>query len=59
MIQRNTIQCALVLETVNRMTGHVSADEVYDAIAADHPNISRATVYRNLNRLAEMGKIQN
>ena len=40
------------------MTGHVSADEVYDVIAAEHPNISRATVYRNLNRLAEMGKIR-
>ena len=40
------------------MTGHVSADEVYDVIAAERPNISRATVYRNLNRLAEMGKIR-
>ena len=38
--------------------GHVSADEVYDVIAAERPNISRATVYRNLNRLAEMGKIR-
>ena len=40
------------------MTGHVSAAEVYDVIAAERPNISRATVYRNLNRLAEMGKIR-
>lgn len=38
--------------------GHVSSDEVYDVIAAERPNISRATVYRNLNRLAEMGKIR-
>ena len=39
------------------MTGHVSADEVYDVIAAEHPNISRATVYRNLARFKQEGRI--
>ena len=58
MIQRNTIQCALVLETVNQLQCHATADEVYDAIVKEHPTISRATVYRNLNRLSEMGKIR-
>ena len=58
MIQRNTIQCSLVFETVNRLQCHATADEIYDAIVQEHPNISRGTVYRNLNRLCEMGKIR-
>lgn len=57
-MRRNTIQCSLVLNMVNRLQCHPTADEVYDAIIMDHPHISRGTVYRNLNRLAEMGKIR-
>ena len=57
MIQRNTIQCSLVLDMV-RMLCHATADEIYNAVVKEHPNISKATVYRNLNRLAEMGKIR-
>ena len=58
MIKRNTIQCSLVQETVQQRPGHVTADEVYDAIVKDHPNVSRATVYRNLNLLSETGDIR-
>ena len=58
MIQRNTIQCSLVLETVNALHCHATADEVYEAIVKEHPTVSRATVYRNLNRLSETGMIQ-
>ena len=57
-MNRNTIQSALVLETVNKLPGHVTADEIYEAIAKEHPTISRATVYRNLNRLSQTGKIR-
>lgn len=58
VIKRNTLQCSLVLETVNRLQSHATADEIYAEIVKDHPQISRGTVYRNLNRLAEMGKIR-
>ena len=58
MIQRNTIQCSLVLDAVNQLLCHATADEVYNAIVTDHPTVSRATVYRNLNRLSETGKIR-
>lgn len=58
MDRRNTIQCALVLETVNNMKCHATADEVYEELTQEHPNISRGTVYRNLQRLCEMGKIR-
>ena len=57
MTRRNTIQCALVLETVNKLRSHATADETYTELAKEHPSISRATVYRNLQRLCESGQI--
>ena len=57
MIQRNTIQCSVVLETVQKMKCHPSADEVYDEVVQHHPSISKGTVYRNLNRLVDMGRL--
>lgn len=58
MIQRKTIQCALVLETVKKLNSHVTADEVYNEVTKVHPNIGRGTVYRNLQRLCEKGDIR-
>lgn len=58
MIKRNTIQSSLVYEAVNNLQCHATADEIYDVIVKEHPHISKGTVYRNLNRLAEMGKIR-
>lgn len=58
MIRRNTIQCSLVLDAVNKLQCHATADEIYETIIQEYPNISRGTVYRNLNRLAQMGKIR-
>lgn len=36
---------------------HPTADEIYAAVAVNYPNISRATVYRNLKQLAQIGEI--
>ena len=58
MARRNTIQRALVLEAVNSLQCHATADEVYEEIVREHPTISKATVYRNLNLLSEMGEIR-
>ena len=58
MIKRNTIQRSLVFETVNKLQCHATADEIYKTIVKEHPNVSRATVYRNLNLLSEMGDIR-
>lgn len=58
MRKRNTIQRALVFEAVNQLKCHATADEIYEAIVKEHPNISRATVYRNLKQLAETGEIR-
>jgi Fur family ferric uptake transcriptional regulator/Fur family peroxide stress response transcriptional regulator len=48
----------MVLEAVQELRSHVTAAEVYERIAKNHPQISRATVYRNLNVLAELGEIR-
>ena len=58
MIKRNTIQCSLVLEAVKKLQCHATADEIYHMVTMEHPNISRGTVYRNLNRLSEAGEIR-
>ena len=58
MARRNTIQRALVLEAVKTLHCHATADEVYEEIIKEHPTISKATVYRNLNLLSEMGEIR-
>ena len=58
MMKRNTIQRSLVLEAVNKLRCHATADDIYDEIVKEHPNISRATVYRNLKLLSENGEIR-
>ena len=57
MMRRHTIQRSLVLKAVNKLQCHATADEIYEKIVTEHPNVSRATVYRNLNLLSEMGYI--
>lgn len=58
MTQRNTVQGAIVLKTVNKLKCHATADEIYEEIAKDYPNIGRATVYRNLQKLCDAGQIR-
>ena len=58
MTERNTIQRSLVLEAVNKLRCHATADEIYEEIVKKHPHISKGTVYRNLKRLSENGEIR-
>lgn len=58
MQTRNTVQRQIVLQTVLQMHNHPTADNVYAAVAAEHPSISKATVYRNLSQLASQGEIR-
>ena len=57
MQTRNTIQRQIVLQAVNQMHNHPTADAIYAVIAAQHPTISKATGYRNLNQLAAQGEM--
>lgn len=56
-MHRSTIQRVLVFDTVMRMHGHATADQIHAQISERHPHLSRATVYRNLNNLAQEHKI--
>lgn len=58
MVRRNTIQRELVLNAVHSLKNHATAEEIYNMIKQAHPSIGRGTVYRNLNILAEEGKIR-
>jgi len=58
MKKRNTIQKNLVLKAIRHLTSHPTAEEVYLFIRDEYPDISRATVYRNLNSLTEEGQIK-
>ncbi len=53
---RNTIQRDLVRHAVIELP-HPTAEEVYLSIFKKHPSVSKATVYRNLGLLVEMGEI--
>ena len=50
-------QRELILETLKENVVHPSADYIYGKLKDKLPNISLATVYRNLNQLAENGTI--
>ena len=59
MKNRNTLQRRLVLETVQRMHNHPTAEEIFREISSENTLISKATVYRNLKILSEQGEIQH
>ncbi len=59
MEKRNTIQKKLVLDAVFRLADHPTAEEVYAEVAREHPSVSKATVYRNLNSLSEDGLLRH
>lgn len=57
MQKRNTFQKAMTLDAVKALANHPSADEVYSFVSQQYPEISRATVYRNLNYFCETGAL--
>ena len=57
MERRNTRQRQLVLEAVQELCDHPTADEIYLRVREQDDHISRGTVYRNLHLLADTGEI--
>lgn len=53
-----TAQKMAILRHVKESRNHPTAQEVFEAVKEAMPNISFATVYRNLGALAEAGDIQ-
>lgn len=58
MQMRNTVQRELVYRAVQKNRTHPTADDIFSIIHEEYPKVSRATVYRNLSVLAQMGKIK-
>ena len=57
MNRRATKQREAILEVLRNTRSHPTADQVYDAVRKEIPNISKGTVYRNLQVLREDGAI--
>lgn len=57
MQTRQTFQKTLTLDAVKEMHCHPTADQVYAYVAEKYPEISRATIYRNLTQLSDSGQI--
>ena len=55
---RMTHQREVILEELRKLKTHPTADELYDIVKRRLPRISLATVYRNLELLADLGLIQ-
>ena len=54
---RNTKQREEVLNAVKTLCNHPRAEDVYNCVIDNNPNISKGTVYRNLNLLSELDEI--
>jgi Fur family peroxide stress response transcriptional regulator len=52
-----TIQRRVILETILLRDDHPTAEQIHEALSARVPGISRATVYRTLESLVQLGAI--
>lgn len=55
---RMTAPRRAVFEAIFAAHGHLDADQLHDAMTARGQNVSRATVYRNLELLVEAGLVR-
>ena len=56
-IKRFSKQRELIYSTLLNTTEHPTAEMVYNWLKPENPALSLGTVYRNLNQLAEEGKV--
>ena len=52
---KRSVQREAILEELRAVTTHPTADELYELLRVRMPRISLATVYRNLEQLAQAG----
>lgn len=57
MIVRNTRQREEILDVIRGVNCHMTAEEVHEKLQQNKKSVGIATVYRNLNRLAEENEI--
>jgi Fur family ferric uptake transcriptional regulator len=56
---RMTPQRQLVLDVVERMHGHISADQIHRQVIRQFPDVHLTTVYRTLEVLEELGIVRH
>jgi Fur family ferric uptake transcriptional regulator len=54
---RVTPQRAIILEAIEQLPGHITAEDIFAIVQQTSPYISLATVYRTLDLLKELGLI--
>lgn len=57
-LQRMTRQRIVILDTLRQLRNHPTADEVYEVVRRELPNVSLGTIYRNLDILARCGQVR-
>ena len=57
MMNRQTKQREAILRLLRSARSHYTADQIYDEVRKEVPNISKGTVYRNLKVLQQMGLV--
>lgn len=57
METRETKQKKIILDSLKENKNHPTIKELYDDIKKDNPDIGMATVYRNINKFADSGKV--
>ena len=57
MAERRTVQKDMVYAALCELHNHPAAEQVFARVRESCPSVSRATVYRVLNHLAEQGTI--
>ena len=55
---RYSKQRGLVMQTVQALCDHPTAEEIYDAAVKECPGLSLGAVYRNLNSLVDAGRVR-
>ena len=53
-----TKQRRMILAVISSSREHLSADQVFEKVKQEYPNIAKGTIYRNLNLLADDGVIK-
>ena len=53
--RRNTKQLSVILDTIKKMPRHCTAEDVYKEVRKENPSVGKATVFRNMNKMAEEG----
>ena len=58
-IRKNSKKRQVILEALAATTAHPTAQELYQQLKPDYPDLSLGTVYRNLSLFSEQGDVMS